>query len=271
MLKLNAYQLKLIAIIGMISSHIVITWWDMIPTWLAFPMYAAGGLTFPILGYFIAQGYKYTSSLKKYILRVLLFGVIALPFHILAITIPMSGFPLSVSYPFLNIMFNIVIGLLVLRMYDKMKSKILFWLIFVVIIAPLSLALLEWYFIGIAMVLMAHNLKNETAQRIVPPLFAATLFFGIGIFTNAMATQDLANQIVEMGLTLPRLLDPAFSPVQLSFSIGMIIAAFLLKGYNGERGKKSKWLFYIIYPAHFIVLVVVGLMLGLIDLSLLGF
>ena len=44
MLKLNAFQLKLLAIIGMITSHMVIAWWDVIPTWLRLPMYAAGGL-----------------------------------------------------------------------------------------------------------------------------------------------------------------------------------------------------------------------------------
>ena len=256
MFKFNANQLKLMAIIGMVTSHMVIAWWDIIPTWLAFPMYIAGGLTFPIMAYFIAEGYKHTSNLKKYILRVLAFGLLALPFHILTITLPMSGGN-PMMYPFFNIMFNIVASLLVLMMYDKMKSRLAFWLLFVFIIVPLSLVILEWYFVGVAMVLMAHIIKNETARRVVPPVFAAVMFTAIGFFTHAMTTPELAAQFAEAGVTLPLLMNYQFSPVQMTFQIGIVLAAFLLTRYNGERGKRSKtmkWLFYVVYPAHFVVL-----------------
>ena len=56
MLSLDAYKLKWIAIIGMVLNHIVIAWWDIVPVGLAVPMYAAGGLTFPILSYFVVEG-----------------------------------------------------------------------------------------------------------------------------------------------------------------------------------------------------------------------
>ncbi|MCL2445757.1 MAG: conjugal transfer protein TraX [Oscillospiraceae bacterium] len=256
MFKLNANQLKLMAVIGMITSHMVIAWWEIIPIWLAFPMYIAGGLTFPIMAYFVAEGYKHTSNHKRYILRVLLFGLLALPFHILVLTIPMGGGN-PMLYPFFNIMFNIVASLLVLTMYDKMKSKVLFWLLFVLVIAPLSLVILEWYFVGVAMVLMAHIIKNETARRVVPPVFAAVIFTIIGFFTSAMTTPELAAQFAEAGVNLPRLMNYQFSPVQMTFQIGIVIAAFLLTRYSGERGKRSKtmkWLFYVIYPVHFVVL-----------------
>ena len=256
MFKLNANQLKLMAVIGMITSHMVIAWWAIIPTWLAFPMYIAGGLTFPIMAYFIAEGYKHTSNLKRYILRVLAFGLLALPFHILTITLPLGGGN-PIIYPFFNIMFNIVASLLVLMLYDKLKNKVLFWLLFVLVIAPLSLVILEWYFVGVAMVLMAHIIKNETARRVVPPLFAATVFTIIGFFTHAMATPEVAANFAEAGVNLPLLANYQFSPVQMTFQVGIVLAAFLLTRYSGERGKRSKtmkWLFYVAYPAHFVVL-----------------
>ena len=253
MLKLDAYKLKLLAIIGMITSHMVIAWWEVIPTWLAYPMYAAGGLTFPIMGYFVAEGYRHTRNLKKYVLRVLLFGVLALPFHVLTITLPLSGGN-PLLYPFFNIMFNIAVGLLVLSLYDKMKSRLAFWLLFILIIAPLSLVLLEWYFVGVTMVLLTHALKNETARRVVPPLFAAAFFAGIGVFTSAMATPELVAEFIEAGVRVPHLVRPEFVSVQAVFPVGMVLAALLLYAYNGERGRRSKWLFYVIYPLHFIVL-----------------
>ena len=252
MLKLDAYKLKLIAIIGMILSHMVIAWWEITPTWLAYPMYAAGGLTFPIMAYFVAEGYKHTRSLKRYVLRVLLFGLIALPFHVLTISLPLGGGN-PTMYPLFNIMFNIAAGLLVLRMYDKMKSRVLFWILFVIIIVPLSMILLEWYFIGVTMVLLTHILKNETARRIVPALFAAVLFVGLGYFSNFSAG-IWYYQFIEAGILPPLLITPSFVSVQVVFPVGMVLAAILLKGYNNERGRRMKWLFYVIYPVHFVVL-----------------
>jgi len=225
-----------------------IAWWEIIPIWLQFPMYAAGGLTFPIMAYFVAEGYKHTSNLKKYILRVLLFGVLALPFHILTITFPMGGGDPAI-YPYLNIMFSIVVSLLVLALHDKIKARPLFWILYLFIIVPLSLLLLEWYFIGVTMVLMAYLIKNETVRRVIPPFFAATFFAIVGLVLTPFLVQQFAQSDAA-----PLLATPDFTPVQMSFIIGMLVAACLLKGYNGERGKRMKWLFYVIYPVHFVIL-----------------
>ncbi|MCL2531781.1 MAG: conjugal transfer protein TraX [Oscillospiraceae bacterium] len=255
MFKLNANQLKIMAVIGMITSHMVIAWWEIIPIWLAYPMYIAGGLTFPIMAYFVAEGYKHTSNHKRYILRVLAFGALALPLHILVLTLPLGGGN-PIVYPFLNIMFTIVASLLVLMMYDRMKSKLLFWILFALMI-PFSVVLLEWYFVGMAMVLMAHIIKNETARRVVPPVFAAVVFLLIGLMLSAQTTPELAAQFAEAGVNLPLLMNYQFAPVQASFQAGIVLAAFLLTRYSGERGKRSKvmkWLFYVIYPVHFAVL-----------------
>jgi hypothetical protein len=120
--KLDAYKLKWIAVIGMFFNHMVIAWWEVIPAGLTLPLYAAGGLTFPITAYFVVEGYRHTSNLKKYMLRVLIVGLISLPFHILAIHIPLGP-----GYPMLNIMFSIVLGLTVLVLYDKIKYRVIFW------------------------------------------------------------------------------------------------------------------------------------------------
>ena len=44
MIKLNAYQLKWIAIVGMFLSHVVASWWAIVPEALRFPFWAAGML-----------------------------------------------------------------------------------------------------------------------------------------------------------------------------------------------------------------------------------
>ena len=257
--RLDAYKLKWIAIIAMICNHMAITWWEIIPLWLAYPLYAVGGLTFPIMGYFVAEGYKYTSNLKKYVLRLLMFGVIALPLHIAALTIPMGGGNPAV-YPFLNIMFTIALSLFSLYLYDKIKSRVIFWIVYITLIVPVSM-LFEWWFIGTTVVLLSYIIQNESARRVVPSIFAGVLHFLLAISTVASV-----NTIPEefLGSFPGVIFDPEFVSIMPFFLAGCLLAGFLLYNYNGKRGKSMKYLFYIIYPVHFAVLVGVALALGIL-------
>ena len=252
-MKLNAYQLKWIAIIAMVLNHMVIAWWAIIPTGLAFPMFAVGGFTFPIMAFFVVEGYKYTSSLKRYVLRVLIVGVIALPFHFLTLGLALA--------PSLNIMFTIALSLGVLAMYDKIKSRVLFWVIFILFIIPVSLVF-EWSFPGVTMVLLFYIIKNEKARRILPPIIAVLL----------SAATSLVYLIpgVEMPEMEGLMADPMYAAVSATFILGMLFVPVLLMRFNGERGKRMKWLFYVVYPLHLAVLAIVALLLGLVDFSMFG-
>ena len=250
-MKLDAYKLKWIAVIAMILNHIVIAWWEIVPIGLAFPMYAVGGLTFPIMAFFVAEGYRHTSSLKRYVLRVLLVGVVALPFHYLALGLPLA--------PSLNIMFTIALSLGVLKMYDKIKIRALFWIIYILVIVPVSL-IFEWSFPGITMVLLFYIIKNEKRRRVLPPIFAMLLGFVISLV------------YLIPGIDMPEksgiMADPRYTAVSATFLIGMLLASVLLTRFNGERGRKMKWLFYTFYPLHLAVLAIVALSLGLVEFGL---
>ena len=264
MFKLDAYKLKWIAIIGMFVNHALITWWAIIPAWLRIPLYAAGGLTFPIMAYFVVEGYRHTSDLIRYMLRLLIFGLIALPFHVVALGMPLGG-----GYPLLNIMFSIILGLIVLVLYDKIKIRALFWLLYILVIVPITFIFFEWYFIGVTMILLYHIIRNETARRIVPPIFAGVswaLFSFLAIFSIQFAA-GMEGFEVPAGLVG----NMEFLIIMPTFAIGCFLAAFLVKNYNGQRGKRMKWLFYAFYPIHLAVLAAVAVALGLINLGVLGF
>jgi len=250
MLKLDAYQLKWIAIVAMVLNHIVIAWWAIVPLSLAFPMYAVGGLTFPIMAFFVVEGYKHTSSLKRYVGRILVVGLIALPFHFLTLGLAFA--------PTLNIMFTIALSLGVLAMYDKIQRRWLFWTIFVLVIVPISL-FFEWSLSGILLVLLFYIIKNEMRRRILPPLIIAVLTF---VLTSLGTLVNM--EVVGMGGLMS---EPMFSAVNATFLIGIVLASWLLAGFTGERGKRMKWLFYAFYPAHLAILAIVALILGLVDFS----
>ena len=82
---MDAYKLKWIAVICMILNHMALAWYEILPAWLLFPLCAAGGVTFVIMAFFVVDGYKYTSNLKKYFLRLLVFGIIAQAFYPMAL------------------------------------------------------------------------------------------------------------------------------------------------------------------------------------------
>ena len=46
-------------------------------------------------------------------------------------------------------------------------------------------------------------------------------------------------------------------------SAAKVAACMLLGLYNGQRGRGGKWLFYVFYPAHLLLLWLVGQALGL--------
>ncbi|MCL2373124.1 MAG: conjugal transfer protein TraX [Defluviitaleaceae bacterium] len=257
---LDAYKLKWIAIVAMFCAHMVIAWWEIIPAWLRYPMYGVGGAAFPVLAYFVVEGYRHTSSLRRYLLRLLVFGVLAAPFHIVATSIPIGGgHPLA--YPWLNIMFAIMTGLVVLVLYDRIKSRLVFWLLYILVIVPVALLLLEWYVMGVTTVLLFHIIKPEGLRRVLVPVVA-----GAGWLMASFAHTLVPYEILA-GDYGPLIVNPDFIRMMPTFAVGCVVAAFLLRRYNGQRGRGNKWLFYVIYPLHFMVLAAVALVFGLVELN----
>ena len=256
---MDAYKLKWIAIIGMVLSHAVYAWQEILPLWLMIPMMAAGGLTYPIMGYFVVEGYKHTSNIKRYLLRLFVFGLIASLFY-----------PLVFGMFQLNIMFSIMLSIIMFILYDKIKTKFVFWLIF-----PLILAVsyfFDWWAFGIVMMIMYYTIKNENVRRILPSIVAgimwtAFILFGIWGLSMMEAAPGMEAQVEAFHAQWG---DMDFMISSIFMIVGCIGAAVLLKNYNGERGKRSKWLFYIAYPLHLAVLGGIALALGFVDLSVFG-
>ena len=56
-----------------------------------------------------------------------------------------------------------------------------------------------------------------------------------------------------------------------TFAVGAFLGAILIRNFNGERGRRMKWLFYSFYPLHLAVLGGVALALSLVGLGVFGF
>lgn len=259
MLKLDSYKIKIIAIIGMVLFHSIDAFYTILPLPAIYIFGAAGGLTFPIMGYFVVEGYKHTSDIKRYLMRLFVFGLLAAPFHML-----IYGFGLR-----LNIMFSIMLCLITLLIYDKIKTKALFWIfIFPTILIASTVLIFDWVFIGVIVIMLYRLIKNETMRRTVPPIVGGLMWFIIARFSyNGLRLFESMGDYAGVQSILEIWSGGVYSIMAAQVMIiGCIAAAILLKGYNNERGKRMKWLFYAFYPIHLAIISLVALGLGLISL-----
>lgn len=95
--------LKLIALLTMVIDHVGAV---LYPNIIVLRM--IGRISFPIFAYLLALGYKSTHNIKKYLKRLLLFGLLSEIPYILAF-----------NSDNLNIFFTLVLGLMAIMLYEK--------------------------------------------------------------------------------------------------------------------------------------------------------
>lgn len=241
-LSLNRSQLKYIVIIAMLIDHIA---WAFLPTGslLGQTMHFIGRLTAPTMAFFIAEGYHYTRSFKKYAFRMAIFAVLSwLPFAFfetgkLPIMIDEGG---AVRFHFdQSVIYTLFLGLMAIRLWDAEKCPKWIKICGIAGICVISV-IGDWMFIAVLWCLCFHIFREEPKKK-----WAA--FCIIGMFNASLIL----------------LVSPWYGQL---FQLG-VYAAPLLIGlcYNGEPGKKSafnKWFFYIFYPAHMVLLGIIAKIIG---------
>lgn len=236
--KLNANQIKVIAIIAMTIDHLT---WAFFPgtqaVWYVFALHIIGRLTAPIMWFFIAEGCHYTQNMKKYIGRLFLFAVISHFAYDFAFGIPFL--PLSTgAFNQTSVMWSLAWAVVLIWICNQEKIPQWVKIVSIVVICLISFPS-DWSSIAVMcpFFLYAHRSKFKLQARDIVLwsfIYAAVYFIFL----------DKLYGVLQMFtfLTIP-----------------------ILAQYNGERGKWKgmKWFFYIYYPAHLFVI-------GLIRLALHG-
>jgi len=228
---INSSALKIIAIIAMTCNHIAHVFGGNITNGCIYAaVYAAGGLTFPVMAFLLVEGYYKTKSVYKYAMRLLIFGCVSL--------VP---FWLAFGEFYLNVLFTLLLGLIALYLYDLLENRrALFLILFILIFA--AGAYCDWAYIGVPFIFavrLARKINNKAARAGLPYLI---IIFQIAVFI------------------MPDCFDPALKSAALNdlyFMIISLLSAPLVYFYNGKRGFKMKYAFYAYYPAHLIILVLV--------------
>ena len=222
---MSVFDLKLIAILFMLLDHIAAY---LFPDLVGLRI--VGRLSFPLFGWLIANGYRHTSDVNRYLIRLLIFAFISqIPFALV------SG---SMSEPLssLNIFFTLWLGLSTIVLLDRFTS-----LPARIICVGLGMALgwilpVDYGAAGVLSIIAFHlSFKRYW------------LMFGLQLL------------IFSLFFTLPLLVDLAQMPGLVAHPVRLwqpLAAASVLfiALYNGRRGYPMKYLFYLFYPAHLLLL-----------------
>lgn len=224
---MSSFVLKIIAIITMFIDHL---------GYAIFGKFSyfnyIGRLSFPIFAFQISEGYIHTKNLKKYFLRLFLFALVS--------QIPFMLFHSIISSDFsLNIFFTLFLGLLSIYIYDECKYK------FLGIIASVLLALIaqfshcDYGAYGVAIILIFYIFKNN--------IITSSMFFIIATLIRYFLS------CIKYGI---------FQKKYLYLFICTIIPCLFFAAYNGKKGKNTKYLLYLFYPIHLILIYGIYLILN---------
>lgn len=232
---LNRTQLKMIAILAMVCDHSA---WGFVEFMspLGQIMHIIGRFTLPIMCFFIAEGFRKTSSGKEYLLRMGFFAVVsALPFYL---------FFGELYYYRQNIIFDLLLGLLVLNVLENRKWRKWVKGVCVTGIFFISCTVGGWVIMPILYILVFYYVKDFKRQAVW--ICALTMLMEVFIIISM-----LLNNIYHFS----RYDWPWYDKLYL---LGFMLPLLVLKYYNGEKGKEylGKYFFYLFYPAHFLVLAI---------------
>lgn len=187
-----------------------------------------GRIAFPIFCFLLVEGFIYTSNAKKYALRLGIFALISeIPFD-LAFQSEVFGFEYQ------NVFFTLLFGLLAMMAYQYVEEKI-----------PVNKGLcifLQILVVGICMAI-AEFVRTDYAALGV--LCIMLLY----VFRNNKFYQIIVGGLLFMD--------------NWTAIFGFLLTLF----YNGKRGINMKYIFYLFYPLHLLLLFGICYFMGLAGYS----
>ncbi len=237
---LNGNQIKILACIFMLIDHIGLF---LYPNILILRI--IGRLAMPLFAFFIAEGAYYTKNKIKYLSLLSITGIIIF----LAVFIATKEIEL-------NILISFSLSLIMIFLYDavmkyiKLKNKklaIIFVLLFII------------YSISLFTFIAFYHIEYGIYSIIIP--FAVSLTQS-KYYKNPNPSDNLTKAIVFIlayifSAIISLYAMAPYTPLSTQ-KYGIFAVLFILL-YNGKRGKYNlKYLFYIFYPAHVLILYLIS-------------
>ncbi|MGN1180329.1 MAG: TraX family protein [Suilimivivens sp.] len=220
---ISGSTLKIIAMISMLIDHVayILVAPALMRNGIEEPLYTVfkimrgiGRLAFPIYCFLLVEGFQRTHDRKKYALRLFLFSLIS------EMPFDLAFYNTSFDVKHSNVLFTLLLSFLVMSLMEESKKHL----------KNLWLTMGGWIVIVLAAAAVAELIQCDYGAKGIVAVVLLYLF-------RKNKTEQLLAGCVAFSWEIEAL--PAFLPI-----------AF----YNGKRGIKLKYVFYIFYPAHLLLL-----------------
>ena len=182
-----------------------------------------GSVAFPIFCFLVVEGFLHTRDRLRYGRQMLWFALLSeIPYNL-------SHYQSAVSLRLQNVMFTLACAILTLLLISKTEER---WR---------EQKAVRW---------------AMTAASVAAGMTMAYIIRGEYVFMG-----PLAAALVYLLRDKGRLRIAGLAPLLVVSPWTALAVPFLLL-YNGERGRGSKWFFYLFYPAHFLVFAALAVVIG---------
>lgn len=185
-----------------------------------------GRIAFPIFAFLIVEGYFHTRDLKKYLLRLGLFAIISeMPFDIA------FHFVKVIEFQSQNVFFTLFIALLAIAIYDKYKELHPI----VAVSAVILLAILnevihaDYGIMGVMIIFVFYKFKGKHFSLFSWLLVINLIVIGLNMQLHQMTLWSV-------------------------ISLFEVVALIVIFKCNGKKGFSLRYLFYVFYPGHLLLL-----------------
>lgn len=217
---ISGSTLKLIAIAAMLIDHIGLALCDNMRL-----MRIVGRIAFPIFAFMLVEGFYYTHNRRKYVLRLAMFALLSeIPFNMLV-----TGSVFDTRMLNQNVIFTMLIAFVTMWALDWAKGvsgNYLRYVLCVFVITGAGMAAAElgrtdYGAVGVLTIVVMYLLHYNRAGQI---LFSCLVLGSSG-----------------------------------SLEIYCLLAAIPLLFYNGRKGLALKYVFYVFYPLHMLMITLLRL------------
>ena len=239
---ISSAGLHILAMVFMLCDHL---WATVVPgnQWLN----SIGRLAFPIFAFLIVEGYFHTKSLRRYVLRLLVFAVLSeIPFNLM--------YGSSWLYPIhQNVLWTLLLGLGLIHWNERVREKKLWLRLVIGALTTLLgfvagfLGMLDYYGVGVVTVLVFYFFRKRTWWRIAALI--ASLYY-----LNTEVLGGLGFEVTILGQT--------HFITQQSFALLALIPILLYRGRKGHRSKAFQYFCYLFYPVHMLILYALRAVVG---------
>jgi len=244
---LNGFQIKLIAIITMVIDH---TGMIFFPRIIVFRI--IGRIAFPLFAFFIAEGFRHTRSVKKYLFRLFLCAILfQIPDWVFGseamrrifISWGWESVPI-INYE-LNIFATLFLGLAAISLFEKLKEKHIAysWLAVTAMAAIAQIIGADYGAYGVLFIIVFYIAERNMIKILIGWIILHASYAAYEVYSSYAASGIIA---------FPH-----------SIQLFSLLSIGIIALYNGERGRKMKYFFYLFYPLHMIVLYVIDYIISL--------